>query len=741
MLHRTFLSRVVLALVVVALGTAAPGAQAPQQLFQQALVKERAEGALNEAIALYQRVVKEAGTDRALAARALVQLGGVYEKLGSAEAKATYERVVREFADQRETASAAMARLAAIAAPARTRPSQVAPEPVVRLVDLSGNGVVSPDGQWLLIGGGPDRALRTLPPYRTVYIRHAVTGETRVVDTTPDTSSSMPVFVWSQDSKRVAYNHCYVSVPPSAATCELKVADIGNARRQVLYPRSEVRVSPIAWQPDGRAIAATFSRGEGPTETTSLGLVALADGAVREVKILEESDLLAYLPENVRGRYVRLPEFSPDGQHLVISRAGRNLPHDIFLVPIAGGPDRPLVQHPADDRFVAWTAGGGLLFRSDRGGTIDLWLARIQEGSVVGLPHVVKRDIGSFYSHGLTSGGTLYYQTPGPQPDLPGMRSVGFVSRRTDIHVATLDPSTGSLTSTPAPVAPTNAGRNMAPTWSPDGRFLIYRTNAAGSLISNAVTMLSLETGVERHVRPDGIPIISPQATWLTPDGRFLVVFAPGGGPGANQFAHRVDVLSGSSQPIGGQIGFNHQLLADGRSLAFLRGGEGLLAIRDLETGQDRNVYTAPGKATISGLAFSADGTQAAFRQIADDQARLMVYTVATGQTREVLRLRTTFAGGQRTAWSPDSRFIYFVEEGEGNPDAQLWPHELWRVAAEGGSAQKVLTLDGAIWNPAIHPNGRYLAFASEHFELARHFALDHFLPDRDVRPASAQTR
>ncbi|MFH1763420.1 MAG: hypothetical protein ABIF09_04420, partial [Gemmatimonadota bacterium] len=61
----------------------APGmAQTGHDLFQQALVKEQADGDLRAAIALYQRIVQEFAADRALAARALVQMGQCHERLG-----------------------------------------------------------------------------------------------------------------------------------------------------------------------------------------------------------------------------------------------------------------------------------------------------------------------------------------------------------------------------------------------------------------------------------------------------------------------------------------------------------------------------------------------------------------------------------------------------------------------------------------------------------------------------------
>jgi tetratricopeptide (TPR) repeat protein len=66
--------------------------------YQEALRLEEAKGDLKGAIEQYKKLAT--GADRAIAAKALVQLAGCYEKLGLDGAPTTYERVVREFADQ-----------------------------------------------------------------------------------------------------------------------------------------------------------------------------------------------------------------------------------------------------------------------------------------------------------------------------------------------------------------------------------------------------------------------------------------------------------------------------------------------------------------------------------------------------------------------------------------------------------------------------------------------------------------
>ena len=74
----------------------AAAAETPQELYQKALVKERSEGKLDEAIQLYRRAADSAGKDRALAAKALVQLGECYEKLEQMdEARSFYKKSVK----------------------------------------------------------------------------------------------------------------------------------------------------------------------------------------------------------------------------------------------------------------------------------------------------------------------------------------------------------------------------------------------------------------------------------------------------------------------------------------------------------------------------------------------------------------------------------------------------------------------------------------------------------------------
>src|SRR4030042_5923119 len=77
-------------------------AQTPEQLYQKGLTKEEGEGALQDAINLYNQVADNLNADKALQAKALLHIGMCYEKLGMKEATKAYQRLVNTYPDQTE---------------------------------------------------------------------------------------------------------------------------------------------------------------------------------------------------------------------------------------------------------------------------------------------------------------------------------------------------------------------------------------------------------------------------------------------------------------------------------------------------------------------------------------------------------------------------------------------------------------------------------------------------------------
>jgi len=79
--------------------------------FRAAQQKELVDGDLRGAIEKYRAVVSQAGSNRAIAAKALVRMAECYQKQGDTEARRLFERVIREYPEQQEAVALAQARL------------------------------------------------------------------------------------------------------------------------------------------------------------------------------------------------------------------------------------------------------------------------------------------------------------------------------------------------------------------------------------------------------------------------------------------------------------------------------------------------------------------------------------------------------------------------------------------------------------------------------------------------------
>src|SRR6266852_1144683 len=98
-----------------ALGAGTALAQSGYDLFQKALVKERAVGDVEEALRLYQRIVKEFSGNHVLAAKAQLRMGLLYDRLGrKADAQRAYQAVVNQYADQTNESRQARAKIVTV---------------------------------------------------------------------------------------------------------------------------------------------------------------------------------------------------------------------------------------------------------------------------------------------------------------------------------------------------------------------------------------------------------------------------------------------------------------------------------------------------------------------------------------------------------------------------------------------------------------------------------------------------
>lgn len=689
---------------LLALASETAVAQNGYDLFQQALVKERAEGDLQAAIELYQRIVREHPGDRVLAAKALVQLGRAYESLGSREAQRAYERVVRDYTDQQDQVAVARTRLAALRQPATVVEASGV---VVRQVWTRPALAVSPDGRYLVFKDKEDLAVHDL---RTGENRRLAGAAGRV----PDYPAMSP------DGRQLAY------VSWNSEDSELRLRDLNGSRPRVLVSNAEVPwLQPFAWSPDGKQILTVFERNDG---TNQIVLVSAADGSVRVLKSLE-------------WRYPQQMSFSPDGRYIAYdSRTRRDAPErDIFVLATDGSRESLLVEHPANDLFPLWTPDGkSILFASDRSRTWDQWLIPVAEGKAHGLPTLIKQNVGRIEPLRFTTDGNYYYN---------------LATGRLDVYITALDPATGQALGAPALASDRFRGGNTLPEWSPDGQYLAYlsRRGAPESGVrSSIIAIRSLETGQERELTPQLAFLEDTRLRW-SPDGRSFLVSGEDndGHRGLYQIGAKTGdlapiVVSSGKVPPGSRANRWHaEWSLDGKAIFYVHDEDGKsceIRIRDTETGQDRRLYRPASSAHLSNLALSPDGRWLAFGSSDLFSGRaahfaaqvVLVMPASGGAPREVLKLQEETVGWATysIAWTRDGSHLLFSKR----VAAPTIPSELWRVSAEGGEPQRIGL---AMWGRGgvrAHPDGRRIAFTNQTDRKNELWMMENFLPQASGR-------
>jgi Tol biopolymer transport system component len=693
--------------VVVAATAAAFGmpVQSGHDLFQQALVKERAEGELQEAIDLYDRIVRDFPDDHVLAAKALVQMGQCYEKLGKAEAKRAYERVIRDYADQAEPLQVARARLAALTRPPRHEMTvrRVWADP---MADVSGQ--ISPDGRRLSF---TDWATGDLA------VGDLNTGKKRHLTNKGSWQDSLEFALysqWSPDGRQIAYDWW-----SPAHSNELRVVNVEDGRSRTVYKTpDETVLLTVDWSPDGQEILVFLlpaSARSGPRRD-QLATVSTVDGQVRIIRSWDNP-----YPYDSPGGWAGL---SPDGRFILHSRpTGRDPSNDVFVLSRDGREETRLVDHPANDVAAGWSPDGRwVLFVSDRSGTLDLWMLPVADGKATAPERLVKSGIGRVDPLGFDGGGRFYYYTSPPSQD---------------IFVAELDPQGGRIRSAPSRPIKRFEGRNDWPFYSPDGKHVTY-VSARGSLTGfrarfNVLCIHSLETGEEQEYFTDFSRMADPR---FSADGKavFVVAWTEAGQMGL----HRFDVATGESSVVmeageGSSFGA-YAVSPDGTAIFYPRRDEAERACRllrrDLASGAETEIYRGPYEEPFT-VALSPDGqTLATLNRHPNDAGAERVIRVipATGGTpRDVLRFAPPTNASIHLEFSADGQYLFlpWMTHPEDPPSS------LVRVPVQGGEPQDLGLKMIAFRSLSAHPDGRQLLFSSRGAEQksTEVWVIEDFLP------------
>ncbi len=690
----------VLALAVALLATVLAGTPpqkrnaSAEELMGAALHQEEVKGNLESAIALYKKVVAEAGSNRALAAKALVGMGQCYEKLGNNEARKAYERVVREFADQKDLAAQARARLAAmVGAPASVRTRLLWDN----AIDLWGR--TSADGRYFSFVDWSSCDLG---------FRDLITGENRKLTNIggcAKAQAEVEASAVSPDGKRIAFAfRRFKDFRGNAERYEEGRADLlvigsdGKGEKVLMHGQGLDYVEPHSWSPNGRWIAAAVVYRSASAEQgeDALALVSAETGQVRRFKVQDNE-----WPYNAI--------VSPDGKWVAYSIAPRGASPKLLVRAVEG--NQSTEENLQDNAYMmGWRPDGrGVLFSRERGGTHDLYLLPVAGGKAMGeaTPIYSSSDVGRRPA-GVTAEGALLYST---------------FNRRAETIVL---PWKAESTAPGAPVvslpATTSIGwllGNGAAHFSNDGKRLFSVTP------SNAIAIREMESGGGRTITPQ---LKSWGGARWAHDGASLLV--GGTGVDGKTGVYRVDDATGKATLLAESRvetwGFTPS--RDGKTIYY--GTPKKTQARDLLTGTDKTLFEAPNGGNYD-LRVSHDGQHLAIRA----GVYLAVVDLRTGQSREIYRV-PQFSSALIWAmdWSADDRQLFTIVRPGGLMDKM----ELWVFSPEGGEPKR--QANPAEWRGlSISPDGKHVATTSL-TQRGQLWALENFLPALSAASAQAAT-
>ena len=706
--------------LLLSLGAGTTLAQSGYDLFQKALVKERAVGDVEEALRLYQRVVKEFSGNHSLAAKAELRMGLLYDRLGrKADAQRSYQAVVNQYADQTNEARQARAKIVTVAvsprknnATARTTTGLTVRQVWTGTLKGKGQVAISRDGRYLAYLRDPVG----------LSVRDLLTGEDRHL-TVPDTDR----FIFSPDGKSIAYrcNKC-----ASGGRDDLRTEALGGSAPRVLNVNYDGPVLfPIDWASDGKHLLAGATNQNGNRQ---LIFVSVADGSVRVLKTFEAWGTLLGAG------------LSPDGRYVVYAFTARkdSAERDIFILATDGSREVPLVAQPADDTYPVWAPDGrGVLFLSARAANTGAWFLRVVDGRAQGSPELVKRDVGSIVPIGFSTNGSLYYKE---------------WSDMADLYTATLDPTSGTIKGLPTTVTQRLVTQN-GEGWSPNGQYLAYSSRRASVQGEVPIIVIrSLQTGEESELAP---ALRSFDLNDWSPDSGFLLV--TGRDKDGRVGAYRVDARTGDVTLLArtattGPVYDTANWLGNGKSIVFGRRGDGeavqrQIVERDIETGHETEWYRAPASLSLYYLKASADGRHLAFI-LKDPEMKgvgarsLMIMTTAGEAPRKLdLRLKGSDEVDSILGFTPDGRQVLFNSFDPGHEERG---YKYWRIAVEGGAdPQEIrLNLDRPVYfeQMSFHPDGQRIAFTAVSLHSSSKTAvwvMENFLPATQTRKTTASRR
>jgi Tol biopolymer transport system component len=674
-------------------------AQNSEKLFSQGMMKEEGTGNLKEAIDTYNKIVNNVSADRTLRAKALLQVGICYEKLGNQKARKSYQKLIAEFADQSEIVAIGKEKLKGLKEVSLTKKNRGIIATQIKSPEGEG-GRISPDGQSLIYVDWTSKGDKP-----AIKIKDLRTGKKRIVSKVgiwedPIKFPDSPT--WSPDGKQFAY-YWYDKVEGKD---EFHIANADGTSDKIIERGNHVNVLyPIAWSPDGKYILCLNEGAEG------MGQAVLFSVKDRSSKILKQSK------KNGSGA-----NFSPDSKYIVyaMQQTENSEENDIYLMSLDGSIDKKIISNTADDFNPIWSPNGKhILFMSDRHGTNDLWKIGIENGLTVGTAVIVKANMGNIL--GITKDQTLYYETD---------------SRRWDVYLLHMDLTGKTTINATTRITDLKMDRNLNPAISKDGRyvaFVSFQSTKGPAIIGHpffmgkpvCISIYDTKTGTLKNTTSKiyklaNLYIYSPKLQW-SPNGDKILLqgrIIDNGNVLGGVFSYDVkteefetilevkDYKGFSETP---STGTGHTFSNDGKNMYYLNTDRNNILKIEIGSKKESVLYTSA--KSLDYFKISKDASKIAYIY-EDDLGEIYVEPLNDGKPNKIVSFNGDDQNVQLIGWDSDDNYIYYAKR-------QSWvPNAIMRISAEGGSSEHITNLKDTF------PEGRILDIIIDSENRA--MAIDH---------------